>query len=83
MTFEEFEKAIIEAGGTKIDAVLLDLAGAESAHDAHYDDFKNGEIWFDGFSDNDFTEFCKFIGREFVLDNLGEIFFLCEKIEEV
>ena len=74
MSYSDFVIAILKVGGTWKDADRLNREGYENAMDAHEDLFDNGEL--EGMTEEEFTEYCYYIGRQFVLDNLGEIFFL-------
>lgn len=66
MTRAEFSRRILDMGGTYADVNRLEEEGAHNAADAHGYEFPlaNAET----------LEFCYDIGREFVLDNMGDLF---------
>ena len=72
MYFKDFKNEILERCGTYDDVFRLNDEGHESAYDAHVEMFHNGE--FGSMTEMEFDLFCYEIGREFVLDNLGDIF---------
>ena len=77
MDYETFKEKIKAMGGTDEDVIRLEEEGYESAMAAH-----EGLEWL--FLDiKDFREYERWIGRQFVIDNLGDVFHLSnEKIEE-
>lgn len=66
MTRAEFSRRILDMGGTYADVNRLEEEGVHNAADAHGYEFPlaNAET----------LEFCYDIGREFVLDNMGDLF---------
>lgn len=81
MTYTEFYHALKKEGATEQDIIRLNEEGYESAVDAHKDMWESGampEIE----SLTQFTEFCYSIGREFVLENFGDLFALHDEQEE-
>ena len=76
MSFEEFEKAILEKGGSFEDVGRLNKEGYYSAVDCF------GETWEPGFeeylfiAESDYQDALYGCGRLFVLENLGDIFHL-------
>ena len=71
----EFSRRILSIGGTYEDVIRLDDEGYRSAWDAHR------AMWESGFmpelkTNADFAAFCYETGRDFVWDNMGEVFFL-------
>ena len=76
MTRAEFSRRILlDFGGTYADVNRLDEEGWANAAVDHFSAWKAGELY--GIEKDDeaaFSELCYSIGREFVLDNMGEIF---------
>ena len=66
MTRAEFSRRILDMGGTYADVNRLEEEGVHQAADAHGYEFPlaNAET----------LAFCYDIGREFVLDNMGDLF---------
>lgn len=76
----EFSRRIlIEYGGTYQDVNRLDEEGWESAADEHFTAWKAGRLpGIDREDEAAFSAFCYEIGRDFVLDHMGELFTLTE-----
>ena len=79
----EFSRNILSIGGTYKDVNRLDDEGFRSAWDAHRDSWESGfmpEIK----TNADFAAFCYDAGRDFVWDNMGDLFKLShpERAEE-
>jgi len=79
----EFSRNILSIGGTYKDVNRLDDEGFRSAWDAHRDSWESGfmpEIK----TNADFAAFCYDAGRDFVWDNMGDLFKLShpERTEE-
>ena len=79
----EFSRRILSIGGTYQDVNRLDDEGYQSAWDAHRD------MWESGFmpelkTNADFAAFCYETGRDFVWDNMGDLYKLShpERAEE-
>lgn len=66
-----------EYNATMDDIKRLNEEGMQSAYDAHIDAYEAGEM--SGItSRDDFIDHCYFIGRDFVIDNMGDIFKLTD-----
>lgn len=78
MTFKDFCDALKEQGATKADVYRLEREGRISADDAHRDMFEHGDMP-EIRTENDYHSFCAYIGRDFVLDNIGILFNLAEQ----
>lgn len=79
----EFSRNILSIGGTYKDVNRLDDEGFRSAWDAHRDSWESGfmpEIK----TNADFAAFCYDAGRDFVWDNMGDLYKLShpERAEE-
>lgn len=72
MTYWRFANHLKAMGASIEDVRRLDREGRQSALDAHGDMLELGEFetW------NDLHSFCAHIGREFVLDNIDDLFFI-------
>ena len=81
MSFEDFASAIFDDGGTMADVVRLENAAFEESFNLLVD-----YGMFDEDQEHTTIEklkICKSVGRQFVIDNLHELFFLdAEKTEE-
>lgn len=79
----EFSRRILSIGGTYEDVNNLEEAGYNSAWDAHRDMWEAGEMP-EIKTNLDFSHFCYDAGRDFVWDNMGDLFKLAhpEKAEE-
>lgn len=71
MSFEEFEKAILEKGGSFEDVGRLNKEGFDAAEDAFREMWESGEMEYIK-TEDDFNEWCYWIGRAFIMENLGE-----------
>lgn len=72
MKYSRFVKMIRAEGGSLEDAKRLNKEGFDSAYDAHIGLFNAGMMGIS--SEKDFISYCYFIGRRFVIDNLGDLF---------
>lgn len=79
----EFSRRILSIGGTYEDVNNLEEAGYNSAWDAHRDMWEAGEMP-EIKTNLDFSHFCYDAGRDFVWDNMGDLFKLShpEKADE-
>ena len=79
----EFSRRILSIGGTYHDVNRLDDEGYQSAWDAHRDMWEAGEMP-EIKTNAEFASFCYDAGRDFVWDNMGDMFKLAhpEKAEE-
>lgn len=66
MTRAEFSRRILDMGGTYADVNRLEEEGVHQAADAHGYEFPLANM--------ETLAFCYDIGREFVLDNMGDLF---------
>ena len=71
----EFSRRILSIGGTYEDVNRLDDEGYQSAWDAHRDMWEAGEMP-ELKTNADFAAFCYETGRDFVWDNMGDMFTL-------
>lgn len=69
----EFSRRILSIGGTYHDVNRLDDEGYQSAWDAHRDMWEAGEMP-ELKTNADFAAFCYETGRDFVWDNMGDMF---------
>lgn len=69
MTRKEFSAKIMDMGGTYADVNRLEEEGYENAMTAH--DFMREEL-----GETKFSAFCYDMGRDFVIDNMGDLFSL-------
>lgn len=70
MDFLTFKTALLDMGATMQDVFRLDHEGRDSARDAHIDMWESGEMP-ECATRNDFESLCVWIGRDFVIDNVG------------
>ena len=79
----EFSRRILSIGGTYHDVNRLDDEGYQSAWDAHRDMWEAGDMP-EIKTNADFAAFCYDAGRDFVWDNMGDLFKLAhpERAEE-
>lgn len=66
MTRAEFSRRILDMGGTYADVNRLEEEGVHNAAEAHGYEFPLANV--------ETLEFCYSIGREFVLDNMDDLF---------
>ena len=77
MTLKEFSAQLSNLGANDADIVRLNAAGYRAACVAHWEAFQAGEL--PGVrSYSEYRRYCNSIGRDFVLDNLGDLFQLKE-----
>lgn len=69
----EFSRRILSIGGTYHDVNRLDDEGYQSAWDAHRDMWEAGDMP-EIKTNADFAAFCYDAGRDFVWDNMGDLF---------
>lgn len=69
----EFSRRILSIGGTYEDVNRLEEAGYNSAWDAHRDMWESGDMP-EIKTNADFAAFCYDAGRDFVWDNMGDLF---------
>lgn len=79
----EFSRLILSIGGTYEDVNRLEEAGWQNAWDAHRDAWEAGDMP-EIRTNLDFSRFCYEAGRDFVWDNMNDLFQLehPEKAEE-
>lgn len=70
MTKQKFYFTLKKEGFSPLEIAELEKRGREAAHDAHDDLYCDG--YFGDMSREDFDFYCRYVGRDFVVENLEE-----------